>query len=104
MFSYRCSQTYGIGTFVLVWMFVVPAYSADPQAKKAAYIEKAAAYSKDGQYAESIIELKNAVQIDLTDAHAQYQLGLAYLKQGKAENFPHALQALENSVKSDPAL
>ena len=64
MFSYRWLQTYGLGICVLVWMLVGPAYSADPQAKKTAYIEKAEAYSKDGKYAEAVIELKNAVQID----------------------------------------
>ena len=89
--------------FVLVWMLVVPAYSADPRTKKAAYIEKADAYSKDGKYAEAVIELKNAVQIDPNDAVAQYKLGLAYLQLGKQENFPEALKAFESSIKNDPA-
>ncbi len=74
MFPYRWSQTYGICTFVLVWMLVVPAYSADPQTKKAAYIAKADAYSKDGKYAEAIIELRNAAQIDPTDAGQDREL------------------------------
>jgi len=83
-------------------MLVGPAYSADPRAKKAAYIEKADAYSKDSKYAEAVIELKNAVQIDPNDAVAQYKLGLAYLQLGKPENFPEALKAFELSIKNDP--
>ena len=84
-------------------MLVGPAYSADPRTKKTGHIEKADAYSKDGKYAEAVIELKNAVQIDPNDAMAQYKLGLAYLKLGKQENFPDALKALEISIKHDPA-
>jgi tetratricopeptide (TPR) repeat protein len=89
--------------FVLVWMLAGPAYSADPRTKKAAYIGKADAYSKDGKYAEAVIELKNAVQIDPNDAVAQYKLGLAYLQLGKQEHFPEALKAFESSIKHDPA-
>src|SRR5712691_4845513 len=103
MFPYRWLQTYGLGICVLVWMLVGPAYSADPQAKKNAYIEKAEAYSKDGKYDEAVIELKNAVQIDPNDAVTQYKLGLAYLKIAKQENFPEALKAFESSIKHDPA-
>ena len=103
MLSYRWLQTYGLCMFVLVWMLVVPAYSADPRTKKAAYIEKADAYSKDGKYAEAVIELKNAVQIDPNDAVAQYKLGMTYLQLGKQENFPEALKAFESSIKHDPA-
>src|SRR5438552_889281 len=103
MFPYRCLQTSGLCMFVLAWMLVGPAYSADPRTKKAAYLEKAEAYSKDGKYAEAVIELKNAVQIDPNDAAAQYQLGLAYLQLGKQENFPDALKAFELSIKNDPA-
>src|SRR2546423_12333213 len=103
MLSYRWLQTYGLCMFVLAWMLGGTAYSADPRTKKAAYIEKAEAYSKDGKYAEAVIELKNAVQIDPNDAVAQYQLGLAYLQLGKQENFPDALKAFELSIKNDPA-
>ena len=39
MLSYRWLQTYGLCLFVLVWMLVGPAYSADPRTKQAAYIE-----------------------------------------------------------------
>src|SRR5437867_209460 len=103
MFSYRWLQTYSLCICVLACMLVGPAYSADPQAKKAAHIEKADGYSKDGKYAEAVIELRNAVQIDPNDAVAQYQLGLAYLKLGKQENLPDALKAFESSIKNDPA-
>ena len=96
MFPYRWLQTYSLCICVLTCMLVGPAYSADPQAKKAAYIEKAEAYSKEGKYAEAVIELKNAVQIDPNDAVAQYKLGLAYLELGKQENFPEALKAFES--------
>src|SRR5262245_57132083 len=102
MLSYRWLQTYGLCIAVLAWMLVGPAYSADPHTKKAAYIEKAEAYAKDGKYAEAVIELRNAVQIDPSDAVAQYQLGLAYLQLGKQENLPDALKAFENSIKNDP--
>ena len=102
MFPYHWLQTSGLGIFVLTWMLVGPAYSADPHAKKTAYIEKAEAYSKDGKYAEAVIELKNAVQIDPNDAVAQYRLGLAYLNLGKQENVPDALKAFESSIKNDP--
>src|SRR5215831_19497303 len=102
MFPYHWLQTYSLCIFVLTWMLVGPAYSADPQAKKTAYIEKAEAYSKDGKYAEAVIELKNAVQIDPNDAVAQYQLGLAYLNLAKQENLPDALKAFESSIKNDP--
>jgi len=61
MFPYRWLQRYGLGICVLTWMLVGPAYSADPQAKKAAYIEKAEAYSQDGKHAEAVIDLNNAV-------------------------------------------
>src|SRR5215471_14580857 len=94
-FFYRWLQTYGLCLGVLAWLLVGPAYSADPQAKKAAYIEKAEAYAKDGKYAEAVIELKNAIQIDPNDAVTHYKLGLAYLNTGKQENFPDVLKAFE---------
>jgi len=103
MFPYRWLQTSGLCMFVLAWILVGSVYSADPRTKKAAYIEKAEAYSKDGKYAEAVIELKNAVQIDPNDAVAQYKLGLAYLQLGKPENFPDTLKAFELSIKNDPA-
>jgi hypothetical protein len=59
MFPYRWLQTYGLCLCVLTWMLVGPAYSADPQAKKAAYIEKAEAYSKDGKHAEAILTMSH---------------------------------------------
>jgi hypothetical protein len=61
MFPYRWLQTYGLCMFVLAWMLLGPAYGADPHTKKAAYLEKAEAYSKDGKYAEAVIGLDHGI-------------------------------------------
>src|SRR5262249_3156532 len=74
------------------------------QSKKDAHLQKAHVYFTKGKYAEAIIELKNALQIDPKDAGAYYTLGVAYLKQGRQEDVRQAQDALEKSVQLNPAL
>src|SRR5215471_13277940 len=75
----------------------------DPQAKKAAYMQKGEAYVAQEKYTEAVIEYKNAIKLDPKDAQAYYKLALVYLKQGEPQ-LRNAFQALQKSVDLDPAL
>src|SRR5262249_16052393 len=85
--------------------FLLLAYGCkgDPQAKKAAHMQKGEAYVAQEKYTEAVIEYRNAIQLDPKDAQAYYKLALAYLKQGEPQ-LQNAFQALRKSVALDPAL
>jgi tetratricopeptide (TPR) repeat protein len=57
------------------------------------------AYSEQKQYAEAIIRLKRAVQLDPTHAHAWVGIGTAYERMGRLDM---ALPALQEAARLDP--
>src|SRR5262249_22112750 len=85
--------------------FLLLAYGCggDPQAKKAAHMQKGEAYVVKEKYTEAIIEFRNASKLDPKDAQAYYKLALAYLKQGEPQ-MQNAFQALQKSAALDPSL
>src|SRR5262245_9774264 len=86
---------------VLVPCLLLLAYGCkgDPQATKAAHMQKGEAYVAQGKYAEAIIEYRNAIQADPKDAQPYYKLALVFLKQGEAQ-LPNAFQALQNKARA----
>src|SRR5262245_59773781 len=86
--------------------FLLLAYGCggDPQAKKAAHMQKGEAYVVKEKYTEAVIEYRNALKLDPKDAQAYYKLALAYLKQGELPQMQNAFQALQKSVDLDASL
>jgi len=67
-----------------------------PEAKKARYLERGDRYFKQEQYREAMIEYRNALRIDGSNAQAIRQLGLAYYQLGQmAQSFRFLLKAQE---------
>src|SRR5687768_4382238 len=93
-------------SLVLVLYLMLLSYgcTGDPQAKKAAHMQRGEAYVASKRYAEAVIEFANAVKLDPQDARAHYKLALAYLNQGALPSLQKAFQALSQSVELDPAI
>ena|SRR5438445_3725297 len=90
---------------MLVPFLLLIAYGCkgDPQAKKAAHMQKGEAYVVQEKYPEAIIEFRNTIKADPRDAQPYYKLVLVFLKQGEAQ-LPNAFLALPKSVDLDPPL
>src|SRR5271167_1980969 len=90
----------------LVWILVVSfpclidGCRRSPEARKKAYLDKAASYFQDGKIREAAIEYENAIQVDPKDADAHFGLAQCFLKQ---DNLRAAYQELSSTVKLDPA-
>src|SRR3990172_4530152 len=93
---------------VIAWIGMIGILGAgcskDPAALKATHLERAERYAADGKYPEAVIEYRNAIQVDPTDANTQYKLGLAYLKQNAFTYAQPAFIALSKAVELDPNL
>ena len=63
-----------------------------PQAKEAQYLKRGAAQVAKKEYGRAILEFRNAVKAMPKDAEPNYQLGLAYLASGSAQNGFNALR------------
>src|SRR5262244_3505325 len=74
-------------SLVLVPCLLLIAYGCkgDPQATKAAHMQKGEAYVAQEKYAEAIIEFRNAIKLDPKDAQPYYKLALVFLKQGEPQ-------------------
>src|SRR5215831_2652518 len=72
-----------------------------PEAKLEEHRTGAIAYIGKGQYKEAVIELKNVIQIDPTDADGHYRLALTYLKLGGMTNIKAAYGELTKTVDLD---
>jgi len=53
---------------------------ADPETKKAAFLERGSELYEQGDYVKARLEFKNAIQIDTQDAEAYFRLGETELK------------------------
>jgi|GEM_PF-881875 len=60
--------------------------SGSPEAKKAKHLERGDSYFAEQKFKEAIIEYKNVIQLDGSNAHAFERAGLAYLELGEAAN------------------
>src|SRR5262249_47257864 len=94
-------QHYGIGALVLIVLLVAYGCSQDPQAQKAAYMQKATTYMANEKYAEAILAWRNALLIDPQDVQLLYQLGLAHLKKGTKEDLREAFRVFNRVVQLD---
>ena len=88
----------------LALLFAFYGCGGDPQAKKAAHMQRGKSYLAAGEYAPALIEFRNAVQLAPNDAQAHYQLGLAYLKTGKTADVLTAFRSIKKSVQLDAGL
>ena len=87
-------------TFVLVVGLLVAAGCArSPEAKKARHLERGDGYFSRQQYREAVIEFRNVLQLEGTNAHATRQLGLAHYQLGE---LGHALRYLLKSQELEP--
>src|SRR5215472_14535728 len=78
---------------------LLTACSRDPNVRKQKYLESGQRYYAKGKYRESIIQYRNAINVDPTFAQAHYQLSQAYLKLG---DYQHAYGALMKTVDLQP--
>jgi len=74
--------------------------SRDPNVRKLKYLTDGKKYFQAHKYQESVIEFRNALQIDGRFAEAHYQLGRAYLS---LRNNQAAYRELRTAVDLDPA-
>src|SRR5262249_50230351 len=66
----------------LVAATLTGACSSDPETTKQRHLTRGREYFAQEKYAEAIIELRNAVQIDARFGEARYQLAEAYARTG----------------------
>ena len=60
--------------------------TGSPEAKKAKHLERGDNYFAEQKYKEAVIEYKNVIQLDGSNAHAFERTGLAYLALGEPAN------------------
>ncbi len=60
--------------------------SGSPEVKKAKHLERSDSYFAEQRFKEAIIEYKNVIQLDGSNAYAFERAGLAYLELGEAAN------------------
>ncbi|MDH5774849.1 MAG: tetratricopeptide repeat protein, partial [Nitrospirota bacterium] len=72
--------------------------------KKAQHYERGMAYFHDEKYQEALIEFKNIIQLDPSDAKAYHQLALIHLKLGGLPNLQAAFGELTKAVEIDPTI
>ncbi len=70
-----------------------------PAARKARHLERADRYFSQEQYRQAIIEYRNVLQIEATNARSVRQLGLAHYQLGE---MGHALRYLARSQELGP--
>ncbi len=81
----------GIRTFIknfLLLILVASLFSAcsSPEKDKQTHYSNALEYIKNDNPEAAVLELRSAIQLDAKYGEARYQLGLLYLKEGKAKN------------------
>jgi len=74
-----------IGYLIVVFLFVVSA-GCDSKGDVASHLQKAQTYLGENKYNESIIELKNVLQLDPNHQEARYLLGSIYVKVGNGQS------------------
>lgn len=72
-----------------------------PEAKKAKHLDQGQTYFDKGQYREALIEFRNVVQLDKTDARARYKLAMTFLQLGGRQNLQNAFNELQQTIKLD---
>ena len=80
-------------------LLVVSGCSKSPEEKRAAYLESAQSYVKDGKLAEAAIQYQNALKIAPDDASTLVALGEIQLKRMQAED---AYKAFSRAAAADP--
>lgn len=70
-----------------------------PEAKKTNHQERAANYFEKGQLQEALIEYRNVVQADPTDADAYYRMAVIHLGLGGRTNIQKAFAELSRSLE-----
>src|SRR3989304_6534763 len=73
----RASRTARAWTVLLVIALAFAACARSPEATKARHLARGDAYFQRGQYREAILEYRNVLRVELTNARAIQQLGLA---------------------------
>jgi len=80
-------------------LLIVSGCSKSPEEKRAAYLESAQSYVKEGKLAEAAIQYQNALKIAPDDAPTLVALGEIQLKRTQAED---AYKAFSRAAAADP--
>src|SRR5262245_7359470 len=90
----RHLQTWTV--LLAVGLLVGAGCSRSPEAQKARYLDRGDKYAAREQYREAILEYRNVLRLDPTNARATRQLGLSHNQLGEvAQAFPFLLKAQE---------
>ena len=73
------------GYLIALLIFIVSA-GCDSKGDVASHLQKAQTYLGEKKYNESIIELKNVLQLDPNHQEARYLLGTIYIKVGNGQS------------------
>src|SRR3990170_7617 len=84
---------------LVVGLLVAAGCARSPEAKKARHLERGDRYFSGQQYREAVIEYRNLLQLEGTNARAIRQLGLAHYQLGELGN---ALRYLLKSQELEP--
>lgn len=68
---------------LLILLILAGGCARSPEAKKARYLDRGDRYFRKEQYREAILEYRNALRIEATNARAMQQLGLAHYHLGE---------------------
>lgn len=87
MIKSKRTWTRGVYRVVLLVLCAILLSScSSPEKDKQTYYNNALEYIKKDNREAAILELRSAIQLDAKYGEARYQLGLLYLKEGKAKN------------------
>lgn len=89
---------------LIVGIAVAMGCNRSPEAKKNRYLERGDSYFGQQQYKEAILEYRNVLRLEGTNAHAVQQLGFAYYQIGELGSaFPLLLKTKELTPDSSEA-
>src|SRR5262249_17821333 len=81
---------------LIVGIVVAIGCNRSPEARKNRYLERSDSYFNQQQYKEAILEYRNVLRLDGTNAHAVQRLGFAYYQIGElGSSFPFLLKTKE---------
>src|SRR2546428_13650516 len=92
----------GWAGLLIMGLLVAAGCSRSPEAQKARYLERGDKYAAREQYREAILEYRNVLKYDSSNARAIRQLGLAHYQLGElGQAYQYLLKAQQ--LTSDDA-
>jgi tetratricopeptide (TPR) repeat protein len=93
-------RTWRFASLLLCALVLAGACARSPEARKARHLDRGDRYFLQEKYREAILEYRNALRIEGTDARATRQLGFAHYELGE---LGEALRYLQQAEKLEPS-